>query len=219
MNVSPIRVALIDDHRLVLDALAYQIRTAGGMDVVCTSTTAEDGLRQMLDTRPDVVLLDVDLPGRGAFDLASEVRSLIKSAKLLFLTGYSSDVLIDQALRLKASGYLMKFEPIQVLLDAIRAVAEGQVRFSREIEDRVTFDAVNKRYVLHATHPLSDLTFRQLEVLRHLAKGESVKEVARLMHLSQKSVDSHKYRIMHKLGIHDRVELARFAIREGLLLP
>lgn len=218
MNLSPIRVALIDDHRLVIDALAHQLRMAG-MEVVCTATTPEDGLRQLLETKPDVVLLDVDLPGRGSFDLASEIRSILRSAKLLFLTGYSSDVLIDQALRLKASGYLMKAEPIAVLLDAIRAVADGEVRFSREIQDRVTFDPVNKQYVLHTAHPLSDLTVRQLEVLRHLAKGESVKEVARLMRLSQKSVDSHKYRIMHKLGIHDRVELARFAIREGLLLP
>jgi len=218
MTISPIRVALIDDHRLVLDSLAHQIRAAG-MEVVCTATTAEDGLKQMVDGRPDVILLDVELPGRGSFDLASEIRSLFKSAKLLFLTGFSSDVLIDQALRLRASGYLMKFEPINVLLESIRAVAQGEIRFSREIEDRVTFDTVNKRYVLHTAHPLSDLTFRQLEVLRHLAKGESVKEVARLMQLSQKSIDSHKYRIMHKLGIHDRVELARFAFREGLLLP
>lgn len=72
-----------------------------------------------------------------------------------------------------------------------------------------------------STHPaeLTLLTSRQLEVLRHLARGDSVKEIARQMHLSQKSVDSHKYRIMSKLGIHDRVELARFAIREGLMLP
>jgi len=189
------------------------------MEVVCTATTAEDGLRQMLESRPDVILLDVDLPGRGAFDLAAEIRSTFNSAKLIFLTGFSSDVLVDQALRLRASGYLMKIEPIHFLLDAIRAVAAGELRFSREIEDRITFDTVTKRYILHTAHPMSELTFRQMEVLRHLAKGESVKEVARLMHLSQKSVDSHKYRIMHKLGIHDRVELARFAIREGLLLP
>ena len=219
MTNSVIRVGLIDDHKLLVDSLQMRMKAAGDMEVVFTSTNAGDGLRAILETKPDVAVLDVDLPGRGTFDIASDLRSRHVATRILFLTAFASDVLIDQALRLKAHGYLLKSEPIEQLLDAVRAVARGEWRFSKEVEQRIVFDPNRRRYTLATPHPLSTLTLRQLEVLRHLARGESVKEVARQMHLSQKSVDSHKYRIMHKLGIHDRVELARYAIREGLLLP
>ena len=108
---------------------------------------------------------------------------------------------------------------MQNLSDAILRAVAGESSFSPEVLERLNFNQETKRYSLKVESSLSTLTGRQVEVLRHLARGESVKEIARLMHLSHKSVDSHKYRIMNKLGIHDRVELARFAIREGLLTP
>jgi DNA-binding NarL/FixJ family response regulator len=113
----------------------------------------------------------------------------------------------------------MKGEPFQELVSAIERVAEGEWVFSQEVLDRLIFDQQSQEYAVRHESDLSALTSRQLEVLRHLACGQSVKEISQMMHLSQKSVDSHKYRIMNKLGIHDRVLLARFAIREGLMVP
>jgi len=219
MKQSPIRVALVDDHLILLEALAARIGAQPDMTVVATATNADEGLRAILETQPDVAVMDVELPERGSFEIAAEIRSRGNQTRLLFLTGFLSDVFIEQALRLKAHGYLMKGEPVETLFEGIRKVALGDYCFSKEVEDRLDYDRVRKRYLLSRTHPLSVLTTRQLEVLRHLAKGESVKQVAKMLHLSEKSVDSHKYRIMHKLGIHDRVQLARYAIREGLLLP
>lgn len=213
------RIVLVDDHLVLLDALSARVQSDPMLEVVGTASNADDGLRLILETKPDIAILDVELPGRGSFDIANELASRQKETKIIFLTGYLSDVFIEQALRLKARGYLLKGEPIATLLDAINRVAKGEVCFSREVEERLAFDATKNRYMVHSECRLTSLTCRQLEVMRHLAKGQSVKEVAKAMHLSEKSVDSHKYRIMHKLGIHDRVELARFAIREGLTLP
>lgn len=219
MTASTIRVFLVDDHQLVLDSLCARLSQFPDFELVGTASSATDALPHLVTTQPDIVALDVELPGRGAFDLALELKTRCPATKVVFLTGFASDVLIEQALRVQASGYVLKGDSSQTLLDAFREVARGNFYFSEQIRDRVRFDSTLKRHCLSEQHPLNGLTPRQIEVLRHLARGESVKEVARIMHLSQKSVDSHKYRIMNKLGIHDRVLLARYAIREGLTLP
>lgn len=218
-TASSIRVALVDDHLLVLEALAARIRECPGMVVTSADSDSDQGLRNILAGSPDVVVLDVDLPGRGSFEIADAIKQHLSSTRILFLTGHLTDTFVEQAIRVHAHGYLMKGEPINQLLDAIRKVAVGEHCFSKVVEQRLSFDPKQRRYTLHESSPLSGLTGRQIEVLRHLACGQSVKEVAKSLHLSQKSVDSHKYRIMHKLNIHDRVQLARFAIREGLTNP
>ncbi len=217
--VQPIRVILVDDHAMVLESLSDRLRRYPGIDLTGTATTGDDALTKVLQSPVDVVVMDIELPGRGAFDVASEMIQRCRGLKVLFLSGFAPDVFIDQALQIGAMGYVTKGEPIDVLASAIESVARGEPYYSEAIRSRVRFDAVRRRYVLDHSHPLGALTTRQVEVLRHLAQGQSVKEVARMMHLSQKSVDSHKYRIMHKLAIHDRVELARYAIREGLTQP
>lgn len=219
MNITPIRIALVDDHQIMLDALAARLNADPQMQVVCKATNSDDGLRTVLETKPDVAIFDVELPGRGVFDIAAEIRTRQKSTRVLFLSGYLADVFIEHALKTKAHGYLMKGEPIEFLLESIRRVAAGELCFSKEVASRLDYDPARGRYKMRAESPFANLTSRQLEVLRHLVKGESVKEIAKSMHLSHKSVDSHKYRIMHKLGIHDRVQLTRYAIREGLTLP
>lgn len=219
MSDDRIRVLLIDDHEMVLEALSARLALMPQLEVVGTASNCDDGLRMAMEHRPAIVLLDVNLPGRGAFDLAEELISRRPDTRLLFVTGYLADVYLEQALKLNAYGYLMKGEPIHNLCDAILHAAGGQRTFSPEVVERLNYDPTTRQYSMKSQSSLSTLTSRQIEVLKHLARGESVKEIAKLMHLSQKSVDSHKYRIMNKLGIHDRVELARFAIREGLSNP
>ena len=218
-TTTPIRVALVDDHRLVLEALAARIGDCPGMTITSADSDSEQGLQHILADRPDVVVLDVELPGRGSFEIATAIQENLADTRILFLTGHLTDIFVEQAIRVHAHGYLMKGEPIHQLLEGIRKVAAGEHCFSKEVEERIAFDPRQRRYTLHEASPLFALTGRQIEVLRHLARGQSVKEVAKSLHLSQKSVDSHKYRIMHKLNIHDRVQLARFAIREGLTMP
>ncbi len=218
MTPKPIRIVLVDDHCLVLDSIARRLQDEPDMDVVGTALDGDEGLRVILETLPDIAILDVQLPGRSAFDVANQLAAKKIAVKIIFLTGYLSDVLVEQAVRARASGYLMKGEPAAKFIAAVRQVAAGEVCYSPEVLQRLVFDG-GRDPAARTSSQIEALTNRQLEVLRYLAKGSSVKEVAKVMHLSEKSVDSHKYRIMHKLGIHDRVELARFAIREGLTLP
>lgn len=219
MDTSPIRVVIVDDHEMVLESLSSCFEQHPAVRVVGTTRTSDELQRVVRETDPQVVLMDLQLPGRGAFDAVADLRDENPSVKVLFLTGFLADVFVAQALRLQVHGYLMKGASITSLVDAIQRAAAGETVFAQEVENRMTFDPVARRIVAKYESDLSALTSRQLEVLRHLARGESVKEIAKEMHLSQKSVDSHKYRIMNKLGIHDRVELARFAIREGLMVP
>jgi len=214
-----IRIVLVDDHLMLVDSLVSRFHRDTNIEVVGTATNADDGLSLILETEPDVVILDVELPGRGSFDIAEEISSRLKNTRMIFLTGYLSDIFIELALRVNAVGYLLKGEPIESLIHAIKKAARGEYCFSQSVQERLIYDQKKNPYSIQSQSMLASLTSRQIEVLRHLARGKSVKEVARSMHLSEKSIDSHKYRIMHKLGIHDRVELARYSIREGLTLP
>ncbi len=214
-----IRTVLADPHELFRDVLAARFESHPKIEVVGTTTDSDQLVQICRRERPQVVVMDVSLPGRGTFDAAEAILAERPQTKIILLTSHLADIFVGYALRLGASGYLLKDETFDRLCEAIESAVAGGTYFSPPVQDRVYFDEREARYVARIESDLALLTNRQLEVLRHLAHGESVKEIAKQMHLSQKSVDSHKYRIMNKLGIHDRVELARFAIREGLMLP
>jgi DNA-binding NarL/FixJ family response regulator len=213
-----IRVALIDDQLMFSESLAGLIDADPRMHVVGTAGSGPDAQRLLADARPDVALLEVDLTRQDPFQLAADAAGRAW-AKVVFLTGYLSDVFITEAFRVRAWGYLLKSEPAAALLDGIRRVYAGERCFSDSVRARLEFDSRRNRYDARSENRLNSLSTRQIEILRQLARGRSVKEVARALCISEKSVDSHKYRIMHRLEIHDRVELARYAIREGLTVP
>jgi len=219
MDVSPIHVLLVDDHEMVLESLTACFEQHPSIRVVGAAQSSDELVEVAREKKPQVVVMDLNLPGRGAFDAVSDLRAELPGIRVLFLSGFLADVFVTQALRLRVGGYLLKGASVKSLVNAIHQVSAGETVYGPEVQDRIMFDPETRRYVSRNESDLSSLTGRQLEVLRHLARGESVKDIAQQMYLSQKSVDSHKYRIMNKLGIHDRVELARFAIREGLMIP
>ena len=213
-----IRVALVDHQLMFSELLAARIDGDRSMKVVGIAVNGNDARRLLFDARPDVAVLEVDLPGQDAFQLAAEsVRQ--GWARVIFLTNYLSDVFIAEALRANACGYLLKADPVCALIDGIRRVQSGGHCFSETVRARIEHDDKLNRYRTRSESRLRSLSSRQVEILRQLAKGQSVKEVAQRLRISEKAVDSHKYRIMHRLEIHDRVELARYAIREGLTVP
>ena len=216
MDVSPIRVVIVDDHRVVVESLAALLDLAPDFSVAGTATTADEGAEVVLRTRPDVALFDVDFPGRDSFDIVPQLMKQAPSTKMTFLTAHLSDVFVSQAVRMGAHGYVLKDEPSAEVCSAIKRLHAGEYVFSDAVRDRLTWDAAADHYTIRADNMLCGLSVQQLSILRHLARGESVKEIARILGRSEKSIDSHKYRIMHRLGIHDRVELCRYAIREGL---
>ncbi len=214
--MNSIRIILVDDHELVRSALSGQLSTQPDFDIVGEAADAQAALAGASEHRPDVLLRDIDMPGMICFDSARRIVSRFPETKIIFVSAFFHDHYIDQALKVRARGYLRKSEPIAQLMAAIREVAAGGVWFSEEVSARIVVGEGSAALDTATLTCVSTLSDREVEVLRYLARGMSKKQVAATMHLSPKTIDNHTCRIMNKLDIHDRVELARFAIREGL---
>lgn len=218
MDGSRVRVLLVDDHQMIVESFAALLQLDDRFDVVGTAISAEEGAELVRQHQPDVAVFDVDFPGRDSFDILPQLVKRNPSTRVLFLTGHLSDVFVTQAIRLGARGYLLKDESATTVRDAIFRVSQDNFVFSDAVRERLIWDDETQSYDVRTDSMLCGLSIQQLSILRHLARGESVKQIAAVLGRSEKSIDSHKYRIMHRLGIHDRVELARYAIREGLTL-
>lgn len=211
-----IRTVLADDHELVRRSVADWLARTPDIRVVGEVGDADSAISSAVDQKADVVVFDIDMPGKNCFDAAKTLLTRLPDAKVVFLSAFSNDRYIDQALSARASAYVTKGQSPDALATAIRTVMAGGVVFSPEVQARMIIDRDGPRMASEAKSRINLLTSRELEVLRYLAKGLSKKEIASTMHLSVKTVDNHTTSLMAKLDIHDRVELARFAIREGV---
>jgi DNA-binding NarL/FixJ family response regulator len=212
-----ITVGIVEPQEATQYAISMLLNGQPDSEVIGVEATGEDGMRMLIEKRPKIAIVEVDLDGRSGFELAGDLAMRQRETKVIFYSSAMPDIYIEQALRSKAAGYVLKTDSLASLLTAVQTVSKGGTFYSEPIRDRVSIDPVTGNTRAQFESRLTQLSDRQLEVLRHLAYGLSVKDVARKMHISVKSVDSHKYRIMQSLGIHDRVDLARYAIREGLV--
>jgi DNA-binding NarL/FixJ family response regulator len=211
-----ITIVVADDHALVRGALTERLKQEPGFTVLATAGTADEAVEQVLVHKPRILLMDIDMPGLICFDAARTIGATCPDTRIVFLSGFLHDWYIEQALDVKARGYLTKREAPEVVVAALREVAGGGAYFSEEVRSRIVVDVGGPRLAKRSMSRAATLTAREVEVLRYVARGLSKKEVATTMHLSVKTVDRHCANLMTKLDIHDRVELARFAIREGL---
>jgi DNA-binding NarL/FixJ family response regulator len=213
--VTQISVLVVDDHAMVRSALARGLDRDPELQVVAEAADAEQAVEEAQKRRPDVVIMDIDMPGPICFEAARRITEDVPQTKVIFLSAFFHDHYVEEALAVKARGYLTKREPQESLVAAVKEVARGGVCFSEEVRDRIVADEDGMRLIGERTRG-SKLTRREVEVLRYLARGMSKKEIAATMHRSVKTVENHCSNIMKKLDIHDRVELALYAIREGL---
>ncbi len=213
----PITVLIADDHALVRGTFATYLERTPDVKLVGQAENGDKALELATQLRPAVVILDIDMPGLFSFEVARQIRKISPHTRVMFLSAYFQDRYIEQALAVEAAGYLTKAEPPEAVLKAIREVAAGGICFSPEVLSRIVLDSHGARLASGQATRASTLTRRELEVLRLLARGQSKKEIAGNLHLSQNTVNRHTSSVMTKLGIHDRVDLARFAIREGLV--
>jgi DNA-binding NarL/FixJ family response regulator len=211
-----IRVLLVDDHALVRGALGNRLALEPGINLVGSADNAQQAIEQTLALEPNIILMDIDMPGLICFDAVRKIRALRPNVRTIFLSGFVHDHYVEQALEVKASGYLTKAEPPETVVTAIRDVASGGAYFSEDVRSRLVVDPSGARLTALNKSRGSTLTPREVEILRYIARGLSKKIIASTMGLSVKTVDRHSTNLMNKLDIHDRVELARFAIREGL---
>lgn len=220
MTATPLTILIADDHALLLEAVGDRLEREADFTVVARVYNADDAVDMAQHHKPDVVLLDIDLPGKASFDAARQIKAERPETHIIYLSAFSSDRYIEDALRSGCSGYLTKDEPIETVIEAIRSAINNGAYYSTRVRDRLVFDP-QKGLTLQndGVTKASILTPRELEILRLLAQGMSKKQIAGEVHRSVSTIDKHVENLMRKLEIHDRVELARYAIREGLIEP
>lgn len=217
-----ITVLLVDDHAMLREALSARLDREIDIDIVGTAGTADEGVEMARSLEPNVVVMDIDMPGRLCFAAAEDIVAFQPKTRMIYLSAFSSDRYIQDALSAHALSYLTKDQSPEVVVHAIRQAAQGLSTFSPSVQERLTVGRNNKLMLSVGDAPqtkASTLTPRELEMLRYLARGMSKKEIAATIHRSYGTVDKHVEKLMNKLDIHDRVELARYAIREGLAEP
>ncbi len=219
MNRKPATILIADDHDLLRDMLARRLGEEPDLQVIGAVGDASTALSESLKTQPDLVLMDIDMPGLSVFDAARRIKDRLPNTRIMFLSAYVQDGFIAQALEVRASGYLTKGHNPEDLVVFIKKVLRGSTCFSPEVESRLEIGRPGVRLALKRRCRLELLTAREQQVLTYLARGLSKKEIARLDSTSVKTIDHHCQHIMEKLELHDRVALTRFAIREGLVTP
>lgn len=212
-----IRLLLADDHALIRQLLTERLNAQPDM-VVESVSSAEECLEKARRFRPDVVVLDVDMPGLTSFSAAKMLATIAADARIVFLSRYVTDTYIEQALSVGARAYISKEESFEAILAAIRVIASGGTYWSPQVQERILVGPKGLTCPTASTR-LASLSDREQEVLSYIAQAMAAKQIAATMHLSVKTVNAHTANLMAKLEIRDRVALTRFAIREGLVNP
>ena len=208
------RILCVDDHELLADGLAGRMSLERDLEWAGRLPNADSLVEEARSRHADVVLLDLDMPGRDPMEALVDLTRAAPGVKVMILSALMKDNLIDQAVQRGASGYFLKTDSPAEILQGIREIASGRTAFSPAVQERLT---TSRRTGTNGpTTPLQSLTPRELEVLRLIGQGLSRAEIARRLYRSLKTIDAHHTSIMRKLNIHDRAELTRYVIREGL---
>jgi len=210
------RVLLVDDHVIVRDSLARRLEDEPDLEVPATAGDADQGIALALANHFDVIVMDINMPGMSCFEAARRLQVSHPGLPVVFLSAYWNDAFIEQAQGVGACGLLSKSDEPDKLIDAIRIVVDGGVFLSDEVRDRFESESTGDQPDAVLKTKLSTLTPREVDVLRWVGMGQSRKQMATQLGISENTVAVHTNRIMRKLDIHDRVGLARFSIKIGL---
>jgi DNA-binding NarL/FixJ family response regulator len=209
-----LRLLLADDHDIVIEGLR-RVLDHPGFEIVGVVSDGRSLLRAAEDLQPDVIITDVTMPLLNGIEAVRQIREDNRSVKIVFLTMHPDVTFATEALAAGASGYVLKNSAGEELVTAIREAMKGCVYVTKSIAEVVKHAVVPRAKSWR--DPLDMLTSRQREVLQLLAEGLPVKEIATRLHVSPRTVEFHKYRIMDELGLRSGAELARYAARHGIV--
>jgi two-component system, NarL family, response regulator len=207
MSINPglIRILTVDDHPLLRKGIAALVNNEDDMKLVAEASSGEEAIEKFRAHRPDVTLMDIQLPGLNGIETIAQIQKEFRDARIIVLTTYSGDVQVVRAIRAGARAYLLKRQVHRELLETIRAVHAGQRRIPQEI----AVELVDR--------PRDDLTPREIDVLRLIASGNGNKEIADQLSIGEASVKSYVANIFSKLEAKDRAHAVTIGLKRGII--
>ena len=208
------RVLIADDHGIVRSGLRMLLENAPGIEVIGEAADGAAARELAVRERPDLAILDVKMPKLTGLQATREIREQAPDVSVLILSMYDDEQYLFEALKAGASGYVLKAQADSDLLEAVRAVARGEPFLTPKAQRALIKDVLGG-----GIGDADELTPREQEVVKLVAEAHTNKEIAEILHLAEKTVENHRSNAMRKLGMRDRVELVRYAIRRGLIEP
>jgi DNA-binding NarL/FixJ family response regulator len=217
-GISVKRVVIIDDHPMIRAAVTVVFSGEARFCVAAEAGTAKEGLEAVKNHKPDFVVLDLQLPDQNGLLIINKIRFLSPATRVIVLTMYSRGDFIRKAMAAGAMGYIVKTSPPETLLEAVRRIEEGGHyldKFAAEAVAGLLARENGEDKVAATAEPR--LSKREREIMHHVARGSSMKEIAFMLSLSPKTVENHRYRLMRKLNVSEPIEVVKYALRKGIL--
>jgi len=211
---SPIKVLLVDDHAVVRMGFKMLLESADDIKVIAEAESGEQGVKFYVEHQPDVVVMDITMPGIGGLEAIDRIMAKDNSAKILVLSAHEDSVHPKRVLNAGAMGYLTKRSAAEELIKAIRMVASRKMYLEANIAQQMAIQQLNGE-----KNPVDVLSDREFEVFMSLAKGQTTNEIAEILSLSPRTVGTHLYNIKQKLNANNSAEIALIAMRSGLIDP
>jgi DNA-binding NarL/FixJ family response regulator len=205
-DTSPIRVLTVDDHALLREGIAALVKTESDMQLVGEASNGKEAIEKFRVHRPDVTLMDLQMPAMGGIEAIIGIRSEFPNARIIVLTTYSGDVQVLRALKAGARGYILKGHVRRELLDTIRAIHAGQKRIPPEVAAELAEHATDE-----------ELSPREMDVLRLIAAGNTNKSIAARLFIAEDTVKNHVTNMLVKLGANDRTHAVTLALKRGII--
>ena len=212
-----IKCLLVDDHTLFRQGVRRLLESESDFEVVGEAADGGEAVEKARELRPDIVLMDIGMPGLSCFESARQIKKNRMETKILFLTMYEDEDYLVQCLEVGASGYVLKDTPAPQLLTAVKDVYKGGKYLSSQVLGKLVEDFRSRVRDTRMRPRISTLTPRESEILKLLAEGNSVKEIAVILGLSVKTVEAHKFNLMRKLDIHNKAQLVTYAIQKKII--
>lgn len=211
---APINVLLVDDHAVVRMGFKMLLETDADIKVVAEADSGENGVKMYMEHKPDVVVMDITMPGIGGLEATDRIMAKDSSARILVLSAHEDSVHPKRVLNAGAMGYLTKRSAAEELIKAIRTVASRKMYLEASIAQQMAIQQLNGE-----KNPVDVLSDREFEVFMALAKGETTNQIAEILSLSPRTVGTHLYNIKQKLNAGNSAEIALIAMRSGLIDP
>lgn len=215
-GVMPIKVFLADDHAVVRDGLRLILEAQEDITVVGEAADGHQAIDRVLKAKPDVVIMDIAMPGLNGIEATLQILKSCPSVKVLILSMHSSPEYISRALKAGAFGFLLKESAGKEVVRAVKTIYLGHRYLCQKISEAVINDYIDLQEAAPARSPLTRLSSREREILQLVAEGKTTKEIAGMLYLSTKTIETYRSRLMVKLGINDVPGLVKFAIQHGI---